>query len=182
MDWTGFSSTVIALGTLATFVAAPVEAAARGFEDVRMLRKEVEVKAPLADVWNAWTTVEGLRFVSPESRVELRVGGPYEWFLHLEADADGKRGGEGATVLSFVPGEMLSFTWTFPPSVPTLRSSDATTQVVVRFNETERGSTRVRFVQLGWEEGEDWDAGYEYFDKAWDYVLAKLRESLESQT
>ena len=52
----------------------------------RILRKQVEVRAPLADVWNAWTTAEGLKFISAESRVELRIGGPYEWFLDLPPD------------------------------------------------------------------------------------------------
>ncbi len=55
----------------------------------RVLKKEVLIKAPLDEVWNAWTTVEGLRFVSPKSNVELRVDGPYEWFPHLEPDVLG---------------------------------------------------------------------------------------------
>lgn len=34
------------------------------FADERMLVKEVTVRAPLAAVWNAWTTEDGLEFVS----------------------------------------------------------------------------------------------------------------------
>jgi uncharacterized protein YndB with AHSA1/START domain len=144
----------------------------------RMLFKEIVIDAPLADVWNAWTTADGLEFVSSKSNVELRVGGPYEWFLDLPPDARGRRGGEGARVLAFLPRQMLAFDWTFPPAVPTLRESDARTQVVVLLDEVEDG-TRVRFTQHGWQEGEDWDAGYDYFDKAWDYVLLSMKEHLE---
>jgi hypothetical protein len=37
----------------------------------------------------------------------------------------------------------------------------------------------VRFAQLGWQNGEDWDRGYAYFDKAWDWVLAEMKKNLE---
>ena len=141
----------------------------------RMIRKEIVVDAPVADVWNAWTTAEGLRFISAKSNVELWPGGPYEWFLDLEPDHLGKRGGEGARVLSYVPHEVLSFSWNFPPAVPTLRDAGAMTAVVVQFDDLGDGRTRVRFTQMGWREGEDWDAGYAYFDRAWSAVLERLR-------
>ncbi len=44
--------------------------------ETRILVKEVVVRAPLATVWNAWTTTEGLKFVSRKSNVELTIGGP----------------------------------------------------------------------------------------------------------
>lgn len=65
-------------------VLAAVSAGVAGAADgggVRILRKEMVVRAPLPAVWHAWTTPEGLRFISGTSNVELRVGGPYEWFL-----------------------------------------------------------------------------------------------------
>lgn len=140
-----------------------------------ILRKEVVVAADLDAVWEAWTTNEGLRFVSEASNVELRIGAPYEWFLDLPADENGLRGGEGARVLAFLPREMLAFTWTFPPATPGLRAARATTQVVVLFDETESG-VRVRLSQHGWQDGEEWQRGYEYFDQAWGFVLERLRE------
>ena len=36
--------------------------------------------------------------------------------------------------------------------------------------------------QLGWGEGEDWDQGYAYFDRAWDWVIGRIKESLEQDT
>ena len=148
-----------------------------GETDLRILRKEVIVTAAIEDVWSAWTTPEGLRFLTNESNVELRVGGPYEWFLDLEPDEQGRRGGQGARVLGYLPHEVLAFDWTFPPSIPSLRSALAKTQVVVQFDQPSPGRVRVRFAQLGWQKGEDWDAGYAYFDAAWDVVLTRLAES-----
>jgi hypothetical protein len=74
---------------------------------------------------------------------------------------------------------LLAFDWTFPPAIPSLRGAGAKTQVVIRLDEPAAGIVRVRFAQLGWGEGEDWDQGYAYFDKAWDWVLGRIKESLE---
>ena len=147
----------------------------------RLLHKEVRVDAPIEDVWRAWTTEDGLEFISQKSNVQMEIGGPYEWFLDLEPDEHGKRGGEGAVIHAFLPPEMLAFSWTFPPSIPSLRSSGATTQVVVRLREVD-GGTQVDFRHFGWQEGEDWDLGYEYFDNAWDLVLARLKTHLEGSS
>jgi uncharacterized protein YndB with AHSA1/START domain len=146
----------------------------------RLLIKEVTVKASLDEVWHAWTTAEGLQFISEKSNVELRRGGPYEWFLQLPPDENGKRGGQGARVLAFLPQEMLAFSWTFPPSIPDLRNAGATTQVVVRFDPRDDGTVHVKLVAHEWAEGEAWDAGYAYFDSAWESVLDALKTYFET--
>lgn len=148
----------------------------------RMLTKEVTVAASLDEVWHAWTTPEGLAsFFSPESNIELRVGGAYELLLNVKADENGKRGAQGCKVLSYVPRELLSFEWTFPPSIPSLRNRGAKTSVVLRFDPVGRRHVRVRFAQLGWGKGEDWDEGYAYFDKAWGWVLNQLKERFDKE-
>ncbi|MHC5109922.1 MAG: SRPBCC domain-containing protein [Planctomycetota bacterium] len=147
----------------------------------RVLRKHVEIAAPIQKVWQAWTTSEGIAaFFSPESKIELRVGGPYHIYMSKSpADSKGKRGSEGCSVLSYIPYQMLSFEWNFPPSIQSLRRSHAKTHVVLRFSETAAGTVRVDFDQLGWGEGPAWDEGYAYFDKAWDWVLNNLKTTLE---
>jgi uncharacterized protein YndB with AHSA1/START domain/uncharacterized protein YciI len=145
----------------------------------RRISKQVTVRATLEDVWECWTTSEGIAsFFTPDSQVELRVGGPYELYMMAQPDAVG-RGSEGCKVLSYVPHEMLSFEWNFPPKVPTLRYSGAKTHVVLRFEDQGDGTVRVRFDQLGWREGEDWDQGYAYFDAAWDWVLGNLKKKFQ---
>ncbi len=168
------------IGWVSLAVGLAVAASAPRAGEPRTLRKEVVVAAPIDAVWRAWTTAEGLRFVSEVSNVELRVGGPYEWFLDGEPDANGRRGGQGAKVLAFLPREMLAFDWTFPPAVPSLRSAGKKTQVVLLFDDLGDGRVRVRFAQHGWGEGEDWDAGYAYFDRAWSHVLERLKTTLEA--
>lgn len=145
----------------------------------RILRKEVTVSATLEEVWVAWTTSEGIAsFFSPESNIELRVGGPYELFMGGKEARDerGKSGTQGCKLLSYLPKEMLSFEWNFPPEIPSLRYRDAKTHVVLLFDEVGRGMVRVRFAQLGWQEGEDWEQGYAYFDSAWTWVFEQLQK------
>jgi len=144
-----------------------------------ILRKEISIRAPLEEVWNAWTTAEGLAFISSDSNIDLRVGGPYEWFLGGEPDDYGIHGSEGSHVLAFLPQKMLAFSWTFPPDIPELRYANKRTQVVVLFDEDSEGLVHVRLQALGWQEGEPWQHGWEYFDNAWGAVLNAMKQHLE---
>jgi len=143
------------------------------------LQKEISVRAPLEEVWNAWTSAEGLAFISSESNIELRVGGAYDWFLDGEPDDFGIHGSEGSHVLAFLPREMLAFSWTFPPEIPELRYADERTQVVVLFDEDSEGLVHVKLQALGWQDGEPWQRGWEYFDNAWGAVLTAMKQHLE---
>lgn len=145
----------------------------------RVLRKEIVIHAPLDAVWRAWTSEEGLAPISSSSRIELRPGGDYAWFLET-VDEQGRRGSEGSEIVSFVPRERLVFRWTFPPSTPGLRAAQATTEVAVHFDEAAEGGVRLELVATGWQEGAEWDQAYEYFDRAWGWVLGAMKEHLEA--
>ena len=164
---------VVGCGLLASGAAAGTA------PEERVLRKEIVVCAPLDDVWHAWTTPAGAKFASSESNIRLEIGGPFEWFLAGEADEEGVRGSEGSRVLAFLPAEMLAFDWTFPQDIPNLRLGRAKTQGVIFFDDLGEHGVRVRLAQHGWQEGQDWDAGWDYFDRAWDAVLDLLKQSLE---
>ncbi|MCP3996140.1 MAG: SRPBCC domain-containing protein [bacterium] len=141
--------------------------------EVRSLVKEAVVAASAMDVWLAWTSEQGLGswWGPPKSNIDLRIGGAFEIHFDLE-QPEGKQGSEGCRVLSYVPGESLSFTWNAPPHL-TLRS--ANTWVVLTFGKTS-GGTSVRLVHTGFLDGPDWDEYMAYFDNAWGYVLGLLVE------
>lgn len=154
------------LAALAATAAAPAAAPAAG---LRVLREEVIVPAPVSDVWTAWSTTEGIRtFFAPDGLVEPRVDGRYEiWFL---PDAPkGQRGDEGTHVLQHEPEHRLAFTWTAPPSIPTVRAQK--TIVTLDFEARDSGHTLVRLTHLGWGEGPEWDRAFDYFDRAWGRVV-----------
>lgn len=150
--------------------------------DCPILEKSVVIDASLDAVWHAWTTNDGLTVISAESNVELLVGGPYELFLDQPPDEHGRRGSEGARVLAFVPRQMLAFSWTFPPDVASLRSAGETTTVVVVMDEIGDDRVQVQLHALGWRSGEDWRAGWAYFDAAWQYVLVTMKRKLEDRS
>lgn len=174
--------TAIPLGPWAlalTILTASLPAQA---DEPRILRKEVVVKGTPKQVFDLWTTSDGIaKFFSSESKIELRIGGPFDIYMNMkEPDKQGKRGAEGARILAYIEPELLAFTWGFPPAVESLRYAGAKTQVVLQFIPLDEGRVRVKFAQLGWQEGPDWDKGYEYFDKAWSYVLNQLKDHLET--
>lgn len=151
------------------FRREPLDALAAG----RVLRKVLTVDAPLAEVWNAWTTSEGAQtFFAPGARIEAIPGGPFEIYFSLHAP-EGQRGSENCKVHSVVPMKLFAFEWSQPPSIPALRNVH--TLVVVRLEPAGTRQTRVELTHTGWGVGEDWDKAYGYFDRAWDAVLGNLR-------
>jgi uncharacterized protein YndB with AHSA1/START domain len=140
----------------------------------RILFKTVTVKAPLAEVWKAWTTTEGVKsFFAAEARVEAVPAGPFEIYFSKDAPP-GSRGSEGCTVLAVEPMRSFAFEWNAPPSLPALRKLHTNVQLL--FDELGPREVRVRLVSLGWGTGEEWAKAHAYFDKAWSFVLANLEK------
>ena len=145
----------------------------------RSLRKQVTVAAPLADVWKAWTTTEGVTgFFGPAAKVEARIGGPYEIYFG-PSQPEGQRGSEGCKVHSVVPMKLLAFEWNAPPTIPVIRNSGVHTLVYIELEEAGPGQTRVTMTHTGWGVGEDWDKTFAYFDRAWEAVLSNLQYRFE---
>lgn len=141
------------------------------------VRKVVIVAASPADVWAAWTTSDGARtFLAPDARIDAVAGGPYEVYLDPGAPA-GSRGCEGCTVVSVEPPKKLAFTWSWPPSIPELRQGGDKGRVTVELMPgSVEGSTLVSLVHDGFPEGVAGEKGRDYFEKAWDTVLARLQQ------
>ncbi len=144
----------------------------------RMIRQEVIVSAPLAEVWRAWTTSQGAQaYFAPRANIELAVGGRYELLFNL-AGAEGSRGSEGCKVLSFLPMEMLSFEWNGPPSVASSQPARARTRVVVQFEELAGDRVKVKLTHLGMGQGPEWDKHYEHFSRAWAVIIENFKRRI----
>lgn len=136
---------------------------------IRSLVRTATIDARPAQTWADWASADRLVawWPVPETNIDLRVGGPLELLFSTDAP-EGQRGSEGCQYLSYVPGEMISFTWNAPPHLA-LRTSN--TWVVITFSATDDGRTDVRLVHTGFLEGPDWDAYRAYFGEAWTSVL-----------
>lgn len=146
--------------------------------DARQIVVESFIPADPAAVFRAFTTKAGVEgWLADEANVELAVGGPFEPLFYAPGESpDGLRGAEGCRVLAWERDRMLAFSWNAPPH---LRTRGERTQVVARFDPTP-GGTALRLVHHGWpaaglaDPSTDWPATFDYFDRAWPRVIARL--------
>ncbi len=154
-------------------------------DNSKSLVHTVVVEAPAAEVWRAWSTVEGAQtFFAPKVEIELRSGGDFN-ILFLPDEPEGRRGAEGQRVLSYIPGRMISFDWGVPPKFPELRqafleSTENRPFVVVEIAVAGESRTLVTLTHLGFGKGSEWHGVWAYFDEAWPYVLGNLKERFET--
>lgn len=139
------------------------------------INKSIIVLQPSAFCFDLWTTNEGIqKFFAKNCNVELRVGGAFEMYF-IESAPKGGQGSEGCKILSYIPNEMLSFSWNAPPHFPDIRNGSHYTWVVLTFNPHGTNETQVRLRHLGWPEGDQWMEVYNYFNSAWDRVLESFK-------
>ena len=163
--------TLFAALILFALVVLPSHAAERAID------KEVVVAATLDQVWESWTTREGIvGFFAPDARIEPRVGGAFQIYIDPGA-APGAKGADDMRFLALQPKKMISFDWNAPPSLPEARAQR--TFVVVRFAPLDEKTTRITLHHTGWGEGGEWDKAYAYFDRAWGNVLGNLKKRYE---
>ena len=164
---------------LSVLVAALTLCSCEATAAERAIDKVVVVNAAVDQVWDAWTTRDGIRsFFAPEAVVEPRVGGKFEIQMNPYAPP-GERGADDMRYMALQPKAMLSFDWNAPPSLPEARKQR--TFVVVRMAAVTDQQTRVTLHHTGWGEGGEWDKAYTYFDRAWGRVLANLQQRFDGQ-
>lgn len=137
----------------------------------KMLRVEITVPAPRAEVWKAFATSEGLStWLAPNSNVELKPGG--EWMVHFPGGSTG-----GGNIVSFVPQKEIVISALAPDQFPTVRAQRTT----ARFELEDHGKgTLVRLTQTGWKDGDEWDRAYEYLTAGNAQLLATLHRRFVS--
>lgn len=157
--------------------------AAHADDPLGEIRVETVLPCPSDEAWHLFTTGEGWRrAMGVSSKIEVRPGGPFELYFRSNA-AEGQRGSEGCTVLSYVPQEMLSFSWNAPPEHAQARAKY--TWVVIRLTAAGPARTRVQIDHLGFSEhaaaaanhAEEWKAVRAHFVDAWPRVLEAMRRT-----
>ncbi len=144
----------------------------------KQIVKSKVIRCSQDTAWRKWTTHEGLlSFFGRDNRIELTPGGAFEIYFLMD-NPPGLRGSEGCTVLSFLPQEMLSFSWNAPPHFPEIRASEYRTWVVVQLKADSADKTEITLTHLGWPDDSAWDPVFAYFDAAWESVLEELAAGL----
>ncbi len=128
---------------------------------------ECEVPAPVADVWQAFSTGEGLiTWLTPQATVDLRPGG--EWTARFPGGSTG-----GGTIISFVPEKEIVIAALAPDQFPHVRAER--TRATFQF-EPRGNSTIVRLTQTGWKSGAEWTRAYEYLLAGNAQLMATLHK------
>ena len=126
---------------------------------------EIEVPAPVGDVWHAFATSEGLStWLFPNATVDLRPGG--DWIVHFPGGSSG-----GGTIVSFVPKKEIIIAALAPEKFPEVRAQR--TRAVFTF-EPRGNATVVRLAQSGWKSGDEWTKAYEYLLAGNAQLMASL--------
>jgi uncharacterized protein YndB with AHSA1/START domain len=151
-----------AAGTAAHPSLAATPAPAATFTPALVI--ELSIPAPRHEVWEAFTTKEGLStWLAPDVSVDLKPGG--DWLVKFSGSTG------GGTIVSFVPEEELVISALAPDRFPHVRA--ARTRAVFTF--TANGdATVVRLSQTGWQRGAEWDAAYEYLASGNAEILGML--------
>ena len=176
---------VAAAATIAAVsLAAPTAAAAQEVLDssfvahdgTRVLRQSLVVPATRQQVWDAFTTTEGIRaWMVPVAHADYRVGGAFETSYRPDAKL-----GDPTNIknryLAYLPLRMLAIQAVqSPPSFPH-RELLADLATVIELDAVDATHVRVTVSMVGYKPGAGYDAIYGFFQAGNAYTLRKLHE------
>ncbi len=137
------------------------------------------VNAAPAQVWQAFTTKEGLEsWQVAHAEIDLRVGG----LMRTHYDKAGRIGDENTIynlILSYDPERMFSIRIVNPPQNFPFKQAAESVWTVVYFEPVEQDRTRVTVKMLGWNETDESQKMREFFAGGNRWVLDKLKEHFE---
>jgi uncharacterized protein YndB with AHSA1/START domain len=135
---------VAAVAILVVLGAAPAAA-----QDVTPVITEGFVGAPLRAVWDAWTTLEGLRgWLTPKAEIDLRVGGLIRT-NYRENEVLGDPGTIVYTITEIEPQRRLSFQITTPPQNFPFKSAVRQMTTTIYVAAVDERTTALRIVDSG---------------------------------
>jgi uncharacterized protein YndB with AHSA1/START domain len=168
------SMLVLALTTSPSAAQRVVNTSYTAPDGMRVLRHEVVVPASVEQVWQAFTTSDGMRsWAAPYARLDYRLGGIFE----SGENPDAKPGDPGVVrqvITSYLPPRMISFHLTeAPPGFP---APEVVPDVftVVQLDPAGPKRTRVTLSSVGYRSGEAFDRAYSMFAQGNPFYLQML--------
>jgi uncharacterized protein YndB with AHSA1/START domain len=159
--------------TICTLFALAVPTAA--FAD-RTLEHEATVDAPVADVWDAFTTNEGFEsWAVAHAEIDLRVGGDMRTSYNPQSTLHDEHTIVNR-ILSLEPQRMLSIRNVQAPAGFKNAELFQGCWTVIYFEPIAPDRTHVRIAGMGYGEGPGWDDIYNKFKWGNGYTLQKLQE------
>ena len=143
--------------------------------DVSPLVHEGIVEASLTEVWNVWSTSEGLRaWMAPHAEIDLRVGG----LMRANYNPDGQLGDSQTivnTVLSFEPQRMISIKVVKTPEGFPFPNTITQMWSVIYFAAVDANKTSVREASLGFGSDDESQRMREFFNRGNATTMSELQ-------
>jgi uncharacterized protein YndB with AHSA1/START domain len=141
----------------------------------------VEIDAGVDDIWNAFTTTEGLQsWVAPLADIDFRVGG--KWRANYSKD--GKLGDANTienTILCYDPKRMICLKATRFPEGFEFGDAAKNTWSVFYFTPLSDTKTKVTIVGLGYDDSEQSQKMLAFFKPANKYSMDQLSAAMKKQ-
>ncbi len=142
----------------------------------RVLQQSIVVPATRLQLWEAFTTTEGVRsWAVPVAHVDFRLGGIWESTYGLDRKI-GEPGNIKNRYISFVPLRMVSIqAIAAPPAFP---HRDLLSEIftVIEFSELAPKQVQVTISMVGYKAGQGYDTLYKHFEAGNAWSLRKLYE------
>ncbi|MCL4741707.1 MAG: SRPBCC domain-containing protein [Phycisphaerales bacterium] len=144
-------------------------------QDARVKDWVVVVDAPVEEVWDAFTTKEGMESwaVPLVGECDFRVGGVMRTNYNPDAGPDDP-GWITHHILAFEPRRMYAGRFDAPPNTPMVKIAEQVWSVTT-FEPVGESRTRVRLAMCGWGEGPEWQAAEEFFERGNQWTFDRLR-------
>lgn len=143
---------------------------------------EVEINANVDDIWNAFTTTDGLKsWVAPLADIDFRVGG--KWRANY--NKDGMLGDATTienTILCYDPKRMISLKATGFPEGFEFEAAAKETWSIVYFTPVSKTKTKITVVGLGYNDTEQSKKMRSFFESANKYSMGQLSAAMEQLT
>jgi len=134
----------------------------------------MDIPAPAADIWSAFTTSEGfMSWAVPKAEVDLRVGGEMRTSYNPESNLNDEHTIVN-TILAYEPERMLSMRNAKAPAGFANAHLFQQTWSVIYFEPVTPSLTHIRIVGLGYGDGPEWDDIYKKFEVGNAYTLKQL--------
>jgi uncharacterized protein YndB with AHSA1/START domain len=148
----------------------------------RVLRLSVDLDAPPAAVWAAFTDPEAIhRWTAPLAIIDLRNGGSMEESYLATAKA-GDPDNIRHEIMLVSPGRLLVFRNTNAPHMLPGREAYKKVMSVLEVDDLGAGRSRLVLTQTGYAPGADFDGLYAFFGHDNAELMEDLKTQLESPT
>lgn len=147
----------------------------------RVLRIETVVPASVEQVWQAWTTQNGLqKWIAPVANIDLRVGGN----ISTNYNAKARIGDPGTIVLpivNYLDNQLIvlkvELNDTFPKRV---RNEERNLQEIVQIVDAGNARTKIISSMVGWGTGQEWNETYDFFTRGNEWTYKQLAKYLSA--